>query len=192
MMKALFRVCFVAMLISIVSTFAIAQERVHALSGTVTSINPKIEMIEVDTDDGSSGHFQWLKKSDGAIDFDKTVSADSIAVDKFTTKGAHVIVFFFGEGNVRTAVAVHDLGNGSLKKSTGTLVKLNRHDHLLTIKNSAGAEESFRLDPRTVADTSTGVMEGYKIDLGKGDMVRVTSSQANGTATAWLIVPRFE
>ena len=189
MMKALFRACLFATCLTLVSSVAQAQQRVHAVSGTVTSINPKIGMIEIDTDDGSSAHFRWLKKSEVSVEFDKTVSADAVPVDKFTTKGTHVIVYFFGEGDVRTAVALRDLGDGSLAKSTGTVVKLNRREHLLTIKNSSGTEESFHVDPKTVADTATGVMEGFKFDLSKGDQVRVTAAQANGSATALLIVP---
>jgi hypothetical protein len=146
-------------------------------------------MTEIDTDDGSSAHFRWLKKSEESIEFDKTVSADAVTADKFTTKGTHVIVYFFGEGDVRTVVALRDLGDGSVAKTSGTVVKLNRKEHLLTIKNSSGAEESFHLDPKTVADTATGVTQGFKFDLSKGEQVRVTAAQANGSATALLIVP---
>jgi hypothetical protein len=155
----------------------------------VQSINPKISMIEVDTDDGSSGHFRWAKAPGASIDFDKTVSSDATPADKFTGTGHHVIVFYYGEGTVRTVVALHDLGDGSVEKSTGTVVKLNRHEHLLTIKSDSGAEVSFHLDPKTVADTATGVSQGFKYDLSKGDAVRVTAAQANGSDTALLIVP---
>lgn len=189
MMKGLFRIAGFVAFTSLATSIAVAQTRVHALSGTVTSINSKIGMIEIDTDDGSSAHFRCLKKSDAAIDFDKSVSADAIVADKFTTKGAHVIVYFFGDGELRTIVALHDLGDGSLEKSTGTVVKLSRKEHLLTIKSSTGQEVSFHLDPKTVADTATGVMEGFKFDLSKGDQVRVTAAQANGSATALLIAP---
>jgi hypothetical protein len=189
MMRALFKACFFVTCFALAIQTAQAQTKVHAVSGTVTSINPKIEMIEITTDDGSSAHFRWLKKSDGAIDFDKTVSADTVPVEKFTTKGTHVIVYYFGEGDVRTAVALRDLGDGSLEKSIGTVVKLNRHERVLIIKNSSGAEESFHVDPRTVADTATGVVEGFKSDFSKGDQVRVTAAQTNGSATALLIVP---
>jgi hypothetical protein len=189
MMKVLFKACLLATCLTLVTTAAKAQQRVHALSGTVTSINPKIGMIEIDTDDGSSAHFRWLKKADGEIEFDKTVSADAVPADKFTTKGARVIVYYFGEGDLRTVVALRDLGDGSVAKSTGTVVKLNRRDHVLIIKNSAGTEESFHVDPKTVADTATGVMEGNKFDLSKGDQVRVTAVQVSGNATALLIVP---
>ena len=48
---------------------------------------------------------------------------------------------------------------------------------------------SFHLDPKTVADTATGVTENFKFDLNKGDAVLVTAAQANGSDTALLIVP---
>jgi hypothetical protein len=191
MMKAFVTTCLFATCFTLKPSIAHAQERVHALSGTVTSINPKIQMIEVATDDGSPGHFRWMKNPT-SIDFDKTVSADATAADKFTTKGDHVIVYYFGDGDLRTAVALHDLGDGAVEKSTGTVVKLNRHEHLLTIKNNAGAEVSFHVDPKTVADTANGVTQDFKFDLSKGDQVRVTAAQANGNGTALLITPAME
>jgi hypothetical protein len=189
MMKATFRTCLFAMCFALVSTMVHAQEMVHAVSGTVTSINPKISMIEINTDDGSSGHFRWINGSGPKVDFDKSVSADATTADKFTTQGHHVIVYYYGDGTVRTVVALHDLGGGAVEKSTGTVVKLNRHEHLLTIKSASGIEVSFHLDPKTVADTATGVMGEFKFDLSKGDSVRVTAAQANGSDTALLIVP---
>jgi hypothetical protein len=188
MKKTMFKSCLIAACFALLATALHAQERVHALSGTVTTINSKINMIEIETDDGSPGHFRWAK-SGAAIEFDKTVSADATAADKFTSKGHHVIVYYYGEDTVRTVIALHDLGDGSVDKSTGTVVKLSRRDHLLTIKNEAGTEVRFQLDTKTVADTATGLGQGFKYDLSKGDQVRVTSAQANGSDTALLIVP---
>jgi hypothetical protein len=90
---------------------------------------------------------------------------------------------------VRTLVALRDLGTGPLVKSTGTVVKLDKHEHLLTIKNSTGGEESYHLDPKTVADAETGVATNFKFDLSKGDKVRVLATQSNGSSTALLITP---
>jgi hypothetical protein len=190
-MKLLSKIVLLATCFSLAPSIAIAQQRVHALSGTVTAIDPKIQMTEIDTDDGSSGHFQWITKAIGPIDFDKSVSADAIAADKFTTLQTHVIVYFCGEEEVRTLVALRDLGAGPLANRTGTVVKLDRHEHLLTIKNSKGGEESFHLDPKTVVDTEFGVATNYKFDLSKGTQVRVLATQANGSQTALLITPDF-
>ena len=188
MKKATLRLCSIAACFALATTVIHAQERVHALSGTVTAINSKISMIEIETDDGSPSHFRWAKTA-AAIEFDKTVSADSTAADRFTSKGHHVIVYYYGEDTVRTVVALHDLGDGSVQKSTGTVVKLNRRDRLLTIKNESGTEVSFRLDPKTVADTENGVSQGFKYDLSKGAQVRVIASQTDGSGMALLIGP---
>ena len=59
-------------------------------------------MTEINTDDGTSGHFEWLKNAGVSINFDKSVKADATEADKFTAKGAHVIVYFIGDGDVRT------------------------------------------------------------------------------------------
>jgi hypothetical protein len=181
---ALCAICF-----SLVTSFANGQERVHAVSGTVTSINPKIGMIEINTDDGTSGHFKCVRLQGISIDFDKDVKAETTDADKFTATGAHVIVYFFGDGEVRTAVALRVLGNGPFESDKGTVVKVNRHDHLIIIKTRAGADESFRIDPKTVADTTTGVVEGFKLDFDKGDAVQVTATPAAGDKTALLIAP---
>ena len=69
------------------------------------------------------------------------------------------------------------------------MVKVNRHDHSDVIKNGAGADESFHIDPKTVADTTTGVVEGFKLDFDKGDAVSVTAAPAGGDKTALLIAP---
>jgi hypothetical protein len=84
---------------------------------------------------------------------------------------------------------MRDLGSGPLEETSGTVVKLNRHDRVLTIKNSAGAEESFRIDAKTVGDTTTGVSEGLKFDFSKGDEVRVTAAPSDGGEIALLIAP---
>jgi hypothetical protein len=189
-MKLLPRAFLLATCIFLLHSIAIAQQRVHALSGTVTTIHPKIQMTEIDTDDGSSGSFEWTKPG-VSMEFDKGVSADAIAADKFTTLQTPVVVYYYGVGQVRTIVAVHTLGTGPFVKSTGRIVKLDRHDHLLTIENSKGGDETYRLDPKTVADTETGVMTNYKFDYNKGVQVRILATQANGSETALLIVPVF-
>jgi hypothetical protein len=187
-MRVLPKASFTAICFVLVASAAVAQQRVHALSGTITSINSKIRMIEVDTDDGSSGHFDFLKAGT-AIEFDKSVSADATAADKFTADKTHAIVYFVGQGDVRSAVALRSLGDGQLKTTTGTVVRFNRHDHVLIIKGSSGTEESFAIDAKTVADTETGVSQSFKFDFNKGKAVRVTALTTNGNATALLIVP---
>jgi hypothetical protein len=165
-----------------------AQQMVHAVSGTVTTIHPKIQMTDIETDDGSSGSFQWTK-SGVSLNFDKAVSADAVAADKFTALQAHVIVYYYYAGDMRTLVAVRDVGAGPFVKSAGKIIKLDRREHQLTIQNSKGGEETFSFDAKTVADTETGVMTNFKFDYSKGVQVQVLATQANGSQTALLIAP---
>lgn len=189
MINSLLRFSLAAVCLLLINPAALAQSMIHAVSGTVKSVNPNIRMIEIATDDGTPGHFQWMAKSDGPIMFSRNVSEDSTAVDKFTTKGSHVIVYYFGDGEVRTAVAVRDLGSVPVKLISGKVIKCDRHDHLLTIHNDSGAEVTFHLDPKTVGDTETGVEEGFHFDFDKGEAVRVTATPADGGSTALLIAP---
>ena len=187
-MKLLSRAVLFATCFSLAATIAHAQQMIHAVSGTVTTIHPKIQMTDIETDDGSAGSFEWTKPGI-SMNFDKSVSADATAADKFTALQAHVIVYYYYAGDVRTVVALHDVGTGPFVKSIGKVVKLDRREHQLTIQNSKGGEETFTIDAKTVADTETGVVTNYKFDYNKGVQVHVLAMQANGSQTALLIAP---
>jgi hypothetical protein len=188
MIKGLLQGCFVACSLLLVVP-AGAQEMIHAVSGTVTAIHPKVDMLELATDDGSSGHFQWTNKDKGSYSLDKAIKADSTNPAEIAAPGAHVIIFYFGDGNLRTAVAVETLTQPAIKTITGTVVKLNRHQHTLVIKQASGADVSFNLVPKTVGDTTTGVATDFKFDFDKDQAVNVTAAQTDGTQSALLITP---
>lgn len=181
--------CILAACLATAAATASAQQTIHAVSGTVKAVWPKVQMLEIITDDGSSGHFEWEVKPTKKIDFNKDVSADSVAVDTFSHKGAHVIVYYYGSGDIRTVVAVHDLGDATVNELQGSVVKLDRHDRLLTVKLPSGQDEDIHLDPKTVVDTATGVQDNFKYGLDKGSAVSVAATQENGAPTALLISP---
>jgi aspartate/methionine/tyrosine aminotransferase len=187
MLRLFSRVCCLVGLFSLTTFVANAQEVVHALAGIVSAIDPTQQTISISTDDGSEGLFKDLTKYNASLDFDKTIRADSIAADAFTKKGAHVIVYYFGDGDVRTAVALRDLGGGPLQKISGSVYKFNKHEHLLTIKDIAGTSESFHIDPKTVAETAVGAVEGERFDPAKGDHVRITATLTDGIQDALFI-----
>jgi hypothetical protein len=186
MLRAFSLVLWFVGLLSFASFAANAQEVVHALAGIVTFINPTQKTITINTDDGSEEVFKDMTNSNVALNFEKNIRADSTPADAFTHKGAHAIVYYFGEGNQRTAVALQDL-DGPLKKMSGEVSKIDRHQHLLIIKDTAGVTESFHIDPKTVAETDVGVVEGERFDPRKGAEVRVTSTIANGNQEALFI-----
>jgi hypothetical protein len=162
-----------------------AQEVVHALSGTVSAINPTTKTIIINTNDGSFGLFKEPAKSNLPLLFENDIRSRTTPADTFQDKGAQVIVYYFGGGfgqsSDRTVVALQNLGAGPIEKDTGTVVKFNKH--ALTIKTDSGAEETFQIGDSAVAETATGAARAEKFDPGKGDQVRVIAALDNGQKT---------
>jgi outer membrane lipoprotein-sorting protein len=187
MNKKVMKACLVMCCLSVAPLQAIAQEIVHALAGTVTAIDAAAKTITVKTDDGSENLFKDDTDSKVKIDFDKDLRAQTTAADAFAKTGARVIVYYYGFDTVRTAVALENLGSGPFVKTSGTVLKLDRHKHLLTIETSAGSKQVFEIGPKTVAETSFGAVEGEKVDVSKGENVRVTASPDGAGQTALFI-----
>lgn len=187
MRRECFKACLLVGFFLSATIPATAQEVVHALCGTVRSINSIAQTITVDTDDGSEGLFKDLTNSSVSLDFDKRIRADSTAPAAFTKKGVRAIVYYFGDSDVRTAVALQNLGTGPFKRSSGTVVRFRRNEHVLTLKRNSGDEESFQISPKTVAETALGAVTGYELDFHDGDQVRVTAAPVNGGEEALFI-----
>jgi hypothetical protein len=184
--KGFLQVFLLTAIVSFSSVAARAQQIVHALTGKVTAVYPASKTILVDTDDGSQGSFDILTQN-VPMTFEKNVKAMTIPASAFKKADSNVVVFFYGQEGDRTIVAVEDLGAGPLIKEAGTVVKMDKHAHLLTIKNDAGQEQTYHIDAKTLADSSYGVIEGQKFSPDKGTKVRVTASTQNGESTALFI-----
>ncbi len=164
-----------------------AQQVVHALTGTIISIDPKAKTISVKPDDGTEGLFKLPTKQDGSLDFDKIVKAGTIPAAAFTKTNTQVLIYYVGYDTERTVVAVQDLGSATLVKVVGPVTRFNKHQHLLTVKNASGVEVSFQVDDKTVAETPDGVAEMGKFDPHRGDQVRVVALPSSGTAKALFV-----
>lgn len=166
-----------------------AQQVVHALSGTVSAINPTAKTIVINTNDGSNGLFKDLTQSNVSLLFDKEIRSHATAAGTFDDKGAQVIVYYYGGGygadSDRTAVALQDLGAKPLEKCTGTVVHFNKH--ALTIKNDSGVEETFQIGSAAIAETDVGAASADKFDPRKGDQVRVIAAADNGQKTLLFV-----
>ncbi len=179
MLKACLPAFLLVGFFSFTNCAADAQEVVHAISGVVTSIDPGKKTIDINTVDGSQDFFKDLANSGTSLDLDKAIRENSTAADGFTKVGANVIVFYFGEGSRQTAVALRDLGKGPLQRDTGTIAGFNRHDHLLTVKDSNGNSVSFHVGPKTVVESAFGAVDGSRFSAEKGEQVRVTAGVAD-------------
>jgi hypothetical protein len=164
-----------------------AQEVVHALTGTVTTVTPKSSTILVQTDDGTEGKFTTKVKAGLLVDLPKNIKPEVVPAATFTKVQTRVLVFYIGDDETRTTVGLKDLGAGPFVKDTGTVVKLDKHAHTLKIKNAKGVEESFQIDGNTIGEAAEGVEEGDKFNAHTGDSVRVIATSANGVETALFI-----
>ena len=183
MLKALIVLgCFAA-----ASKIAPAQEVVHALTGTISSVDPSAKSITIFTDRHTESHFKDLTSSKVPISFDKKIREDATPADAFKKQGAYVILFYYGGGCGQTAVAMRDLGAGPFTEETGTVIKFESRDHSLSVKDASGVVQSFKIAEKTVAETGVGAEEGFKFQIQKGDQIRVLASSVSGNPTALFV-----
>jgi hypothetical protein len=162
----------------------LAQEVIHALTGTVSVIDSKAKTFTVFQDNGTQGEFKYASKTPGS--FDKRVAAGTTTADAFNTQGAYAIVFYFENSDGRTGVALKSLGAGPFTSTQGTVEKCDR-GHFISVRDGEGTLQTFRIHGGTVAETNFGVVDGSKFSAEKGDRVRVVSAIVEGTPTALFV-----
>ena len=102
----------------------------------------------------------------------------------------------------RTVVALHDLGDSSVQKSAGTVVKLNRRDRLLTIKNELGLElldygasKAFAVADHQVAHiylNDPSVKEEPLLDFSSGYVLRALDQlPRQGSVAPWKLYQNY-
>lgn len=176
--------CVFAGCLGFFAVAAPAQQVVHALTGTVSSIDNMAKTLVVFQDNGSQGEFKDQTSEKAHLAFDKKIALEATRADDFKKKGAYVIVFYYGDNDDRTAVALKNLGAGPFSAAEGTLVKFDSKGHSIALKDSSGTVQTFKITDQTVAEGYLGVVEGAKFQAQKGDHVRVVASSESGTPTA--------
>jgi hypothetical protein len=182
MRRALLSTCVFAGCILSTSVPSASQEIIHAFTGTVSAIDETTKTITVFQDNGSQGVFREMSNSKTRIAFDKKVADETTAVAKFDKSGAYAIIFYFGERDNPTVVALKNLGAGPFESTTGTVAKVEAH-RSITVADEAGALHTFKIDKDTVAEGAMGAVGGDRFEVNKGDRVRVVSSTAGSEAT---------
>lgn len=188
MMRAFIRTCVLAGCVAAMPAIFNAQEMIHAVTGTVASINSASKTISVLQDNGTRTDFQLNADGKKRIAFDKRIEAESTAAKAFDKQGAYVIVFYYyGQGDSRTAVALKSLGAGPFSSAEGTVTKYDSHAHSISVQDKSGVELSFKIDSETVAEGTTGAVPGDHFHADKGDHVRIVSTSSGGGATALFV-----
>jgi hypothetical protein len=163
---------------------------VHAVSGIVKAIHPAQHSLDLDIEDGSPGSFETASKSSVALSFDKDLRGDAVDASTFQGVGSFVVVYYYGFGSDRTAVAIKDLGKGPFEKVTGSVTEFDKHNHTLTVHTDKGDNEQFQLSEKAVVDTGMSLESGQKYDPHKGYTVRVTAEKTNGEEVAVFVRSR--
>lgn len=184
MLNAALRGCVLSACLGGLVAAAPAQQVVHALTGTVSSIDNLSKTLTVFQDNGSQGQFKDMTSGKTHLEFNKKVALETTPADDFKKKGAYVIVFYYGDTDDRTAVALKNLGAGPFTSAEGSLVKLDIKGHSISLKDGTGAVQTFKITDQTIAEGYMGVVEGAKFPAQKGDQVRVVASSESGTPTA--------
>ena len=184
------RCLYVAIVVSSLSLLVpalAAQEIVHALCGTVSSINPAAKTITLFQDTGSPATFKVMPTGGKRIAFDKKIADGLTAAKEFQKQGAYVILFYYGVNENQTAVALKNMGAGPFASTTGEVTEWNGHDRKLTVRDKDGATHSFTVAVQTAAETYMGVVDGTKFEPEKGNSVRVVSLRTGDSPTALFI-----
>jgi hypothetical protein len=185
MVRALVKTCALASILSLPISLA-AQQVVHALTGTVSSINTASQTIAVLQDVGGNGVFQNPANPKTRVSLDKKIGPGTIAAEAFKDNGAYVIVFYYGGSDDRTVVAFKNLGAGPFSSTVGTIKKFDR-SRVVTIQDESGKLQTFKISPDTVAEGYAGAVDGTKISVQGGDKIRIVSSVVDGNPTALFI-----
>lgn len=163
-----------------------AQQVVHALTGTVSSINKAGENVAVLQDVGGAGVFQNPANPKKRVSLDKKIEAGTIAADAFKDDGAYVIVFYYGGSDDRTVVAFKNLGSGPFSSTAGKVKKFEKA-HSISIEDESGALQTFRIGPDTVAEGYAGAVDAARFQVQGGDKVRIVSSVVDGSPTVRFV-----
>jgi hypothetical protein len=173
-------------LLAAASLPASSQEVVHALTGTVSSIDSASKTITVFQDNGSQGVFTDAGGK-GRYAFDKKLAQQTTQAAAFSSQGAYAIVFYYGVIEHPTVVAVKSLGKGPFDSTEGAIDSFNSHDHSITVTDKSGALKTFKLAADSIAEGDTGAIEALKLQARKGDHVRIVSQVVDGAPTALFI-----
>ena len=186
MLRAIVRNIAVSICLGSVVIPATAQQVVHALTGTVSSINSATKTISVFQDNGIQGLFSDGTDSKARFSIDKKVALETTAAEAFKSAGAYVVVLYYGSDPDRTAVALKNLGSGPFTSVTGMVIKFDGK-HSIAVADEAGATQEFKISQDTIGEGYMGAVVGYKFQAQKGDKVRIVASKDASGPTALFV-----
>ena len=157
-------------------------DAVHAVSGAVTKIDKDAKTIGVKTADGTEHVFHYTEKT--TVHGSKATAKDvkTGAVDTYFAgkEGTHVVVRYTEKGAEKTAASVDDFGKDTIKVSEGTVTKVDKAAHTVSVKTADGAETTYDWGKDATIDTDHGVVKSSQFVAKEGDKVVVHYSEDAG------------
>jgi hypothetical protein len=187
MLRILRHACVAVGCLSLTGAVANAQEVIHAITGTIRSIDAAQKTFTLFRDNGSLITFKDMTDAKVRIAIDKRIFSDATPASAFDQKDAYVIVFYYGLSETPIAVAVQALGAGPFTATVGTVASFNEKERLISVKDESGSIHSYKINTATVAESYDGVVEGLKFRAEKGDHVRVVGAVTSDNPTALFV-----
>jgi hypothetical protein len=185
-MKSIFLKSLVFVALAGAASLALrAQEVVHAVSGTVTAVDPAKSYFTIQITDGSYKTFNLQKGSTRKIEYDKSIRDGASDPASFNKIGDHVVAYYFNDSSGQTIVGVKDYGPNGLSTASGTVARGGKHQ--IELKTDAGTIQTFEIANDASVETSEGVVSGSKFEAQDGAHVTVRYLQSNGAQVAQFI-----
>lgn len=187
--RAVAKILFAVLITAAFTHLAIAEDVVHAVEGVVTKVDVTGKMIFVKTGDGVEHAFKYTGKTTMRGLKDTGHMAKVGAVDTYMKgkEGSMVLVHYTGEGAEKSAVAVRDLGKDTVKVSEGTVTKVDKVGHTVTVKTADGAEDTYHVAKDATVETGHGIMRGTEYTAKEGEKVTVHYTEEAGQKIAHFI-----
>jgi hypothetical protein len=175
--KVLLILCATAVL-----SLAFDTDVVHAVSGAVTKVDKDAKTIAVKTADGTEHVFHYTEKTTvrGARDAGKEAKTGAVDTYFKGKEGSHVVVRYTEKGADKTAASVDDFGKDTMKVSEGTITKVDKAAHTVSIKTEDGAETTYNWGKDATIDTEHGVVKSSQYVAKEGDKVVVHYTEDAG------------
>jgi hypothetical protein len=164
-----------------------AQEVIHAMTGTVRSVDAAQKSFLLFRDTGTLITFKDATGAKIHASNDTKIFPSAATARAADKKDDYVIVFYYGMTDDPTAVAVQALGAGPFTATVGTVADYSDRDRSIAVRDDSGTIHHYKINASTVAESDFGVVDGLKFHAEKGGHIRVVGAVTNDDATALFL-----
>ena len=155
-----------------------ADDVVSAVDGSVEHVDAAGKTITVKTADGTEHTFRIVGRTTvHGAEATPGLTKDALQDMK---EGSHVVVHYSKRGTEETAEEIDKVGEGGLKETKGTVVKLDRTGKKIVVKGDDGVDHTYDLSEHAVSDSGKDIAKGSE----KGTKVSVYYSEQAGRKVA--------